>query len=87
MPRGSKAMKISSQQEYERVMARIVALSTSEDARDQSDLAELRDTAKAWDLGGGGDVAGDHPKRCSYGQRHNPITAMFDRLNEAENKK
>jgi hypothetical protein len=80
-------MKINSQEEYERVMSRIAIISKSEDPRDQPELVELRDAAQAWDAGRGGEVAGDDAKRSGYDRRHNPITAMFDRLNESEKKK
>lgn len=79
-------MKINSQEEYEKVMSQITVLSKSEDLGNRSVLVELRNAAQAWDAGRS-EAAGDDPKRSGYEGRHNPITAMFDRLNEAENKR
>lgn len=80
-------MEINSPRDYERVMARIASLSDSTDPRDRAVLAELRSTAQEWLAGRGGKVAGNDPKPSRSHRQHNPITAMFDRLNEAEKKK
>jgi hypothetical protein len=80
------AAKIKSREDYGRVTLRIEALAQAGDARDEAELVELRDAAEKWDAGQGGEVAGDDLNRHRSERRHNPITAMFDRLKKFEKK-
>ena len=84
---GFMAMRITSHEEYEKVMARILVLSKDrETAEDNAELKDLRDSAQAWDASRGGEVAGDDQALARPYRPENPITAMFDHLNDAEKK-